>query len=189
MKYAFISGIPASGKSYLAAKIAKDIGIQHFTIDHWWKEMSGDPKLKKWVDFFWNQNETEYWHTANCEQQWENIKKQSEALWPAILAKIKETQKSNKGAVFEGVSILPHLARKDLDFSGIILLGESFEAILERNKRAPRWGKAEELVQKQAEAFWNCEKPKYKSEAEKYGYKTFFDTNLAEAELLKLLSR
>ncbi|OGN29619.1 MAG: hypothetical protein A3A33_05235 [Candidatus Yanofskybacteria bacterium RIFCSPLOWO2_01_FULL_49_25] len=188
MKYAFISGIPASGKSYLAAKVAKEVGIQHFTIDYWWEEMKGDPKLKQWVDFFWNQNEAEYWHATNCERQWENIKNQSEALWPAVLLKIKEIQKSNKGAVFEGVSILPHLARRDLGFSGIILLGESFEAILERNKRAPRWGKTEELVQKQAEVFWNCEGSKYKSEAENYGYKTFYNADVAETELLKLLS-
>src|SRR3989344_2845846 len=73
MKYTFISGIPASGKSHLASKIAKEIGIQHFTIDDWWKEMKDDPKLKKWVDFFWNKAKEKYGSTTNCEKQWENI--------------------------------------------------------------------------------------------------------------------
>ena len=30
MKYIFISGIPASGKSYLAKKVAKATGVLHF---------------------------------------------------------------------------------------------------------------------------------------------------------------
>ena len=49
MKYAFISGIPASGKSYLAAKVAKAVGVQHISIDDWREDMSKDPALKKWV--------------------------------------------------------------------------------------------------------------------------------------------
>jgi hypothetical protein len=187
MKYAFISGIPASGKSYLSAKIAKEIGIQHIEIDGWREEMKSDLALGKWVDFFWNQDEEEYWRSTSCDQQWENLKKQSKAFWPTILKKIKEIQKSEKGAIFEGVSILPHLAYGDLDFKGIFLLGESFEAILERNKRNPRWGQTKELQMKEAEAFWNCERPKYKEEAEKYGFKTFTDPLVAEKELLELL--
>ena len=43
MKYAFISGIPASGKSYLAAKVAKTVGALHIEIDELQKEMSNDP--------------------------------------------------------------------------------------------------------------------------------------------------
>lgn len=187
MKYAFISGIPVSGKSYLAAKVARIVGIQHIVIDDWREEMRKNSELKKWVDFFWNQDEKEYWRTMDCHQQWDNLKKQSEAFWPTILMKIKEVQKSGRGAIFEGVNILPLLAYQDLDFNGIILLGESFEMILERNKRDPRWGTTEELQIEEAKAFWNCERPKYKQEAEKYGFKTFIDPVLAEKELLKIL--
>ena len=81
MKYAFISGIPASGKSYLVAKIAKAIGILHIEIDEWQEEMKNDPELKKWVNFFWDQDEAEYWRTTNCDKQWENLNNQPEALW------------------------------------------------------------------------------------------------------------
>lgn len=187
MNYAFVSGIPASGKSYLAAKIAMTTGILHIEIDEWREEMKSDPELRKWVDFFWNQDEEEYWRVTSCDQQWDNLRGQSEALWPTILKRIEEIRKSGKHAIFEGVNILPHLAYRDLDFKGIILLGESFEFILERNKKDPRWGKSEELQIKEAEAFWNCERLKYKQEAEKYGFRTFTDPILAEQELLTIL--
>lgn len=187
MKYAFISGIPASGKSYLSRKIAKEVGIKHICIDDWREEMKSDPELEKWVDFFWNQDEKEYWRATNCEQHWENLRNQSETFWPTILKRIKEIQMSGEGAIFEGVNILPYIAHRDLDFQGIVLLGESFEKIVERNKQDPRWGNTEELQIQEAEAFWNCERPKYKQEAEKYGLKTFTDITEAEEELLKLL--
>lgn len=131
MNYAFISGIPASGKSYLAARVAKIVGIQHIGIDDWKKEMEENPELKKWIDFFWNKNESEYWDKTGYEEHWQNIVKQSEALWSDIIKKIRKVVKSGKPAIFEGVNILPHLARRDLDFEGLVLLGESFEKILE----------------------------------------------------------
>ena len=187
MKYTFISGIPASGKSYLAAKVAKAVGVQHISIDDWREDMSKDPALKKWVDFFWSKDEDEYWRTTSCDQQWENLKNQSESLWPAILMKIKKIQKSDDGAIFEGVNILPHLARRDFDFEGVVLLGESFEKILERNKQDPRWGKTEALQIQEAKAFWDCERSKYEQEAEKYGFKVFTDPILAEKKLLEFL--
>lgn len=187
MKYVFVSGIPASGKSLLASTVAKMTGIKHINTDDWREEMKENPELKNWVDFFWNKDEAEYWRTTNCDQQWENLKKQSEAFWPFFLSKIREIQVSKRSAIFEGVNILPHLAHKDLDFSGVVLLGESFEEILERNKRDPRWGKTDELQIKETEAFWNCERPRYEAEAKKHGYSMFSDSKLAEAELLKLL--
>lgn len=189
MNYVFISGIPASGKSYLANKIAKITGAQHIKIDDWREEIRKSSELEKWVDFFWNQDEKEYWKTTSCDQQWENLRKQSEAFWPIFLQKIKEIQGSGKDAIFEGVNILPHLAHRDLDFGGIFLLGESFEIILERNKKDPRWGETNELQTLEAEAFWNCERPKYKHEAEKYGFKTFSDPLLAEKALLEILQK
>lgn len=187
MKYAFISGIPASGKSYLAAKVAKAVGASHIEIDELRKEMRSDPELKRWVDFFWDQEEIEYWRNTNCNQQWENLKNQSETFWPIILKKINKIQESGKPAVFEGVNILPHLAIKDLGFPGIVLLGSSLEDIFERNKKEPRWGQTEELQRMETEGFWNCERPRYKAEAEKYGYPTFSDVKEAEKKLLEIL--
>ena len=187
MKYAFISGIPASGKSYLAERIAKINGTLHFKVDDWREEFRKNNNAD-WIDFFWNKNEWKYWDKTSCVEHWQNIVKQSEALWPDIVKKIEEVIKSGKPAIFEGVNILPHLAKRDLDFGGIVLLGESVEVIFERNKKDPRWGETEELQLKEAEYFYNCEGPKYKSEADKYGYEAFYDADTAEAALIKLLS-
>ena len=186
MKYTFISGIPASGKSYLAAKVAKAVGVLHVEIDDLREEMRDDMELRKWVDFFWDQDEVEYWKNTSCDQQWENLKNQSEAFWPAILKRIRKVQESENPAIFEGVNILPHLVATDLQFSGIILAGNSLKDIFERNKKEPRWGKTEELQRKEAEAFYNCEQPMYIAEAEKYGYHVFSDIKEAEKKLLEI---
>ena len=186
MKYAFISGIPASGKSYLAAKVAKAVGALHVEIDDLREEMRSDMELKKWVDFFWDKDEVEYWKNTSCGQHWENLKNQSEAFWSAILKRIRKIQESESPAIFEGVNILPHLAAKDLQFPGIVLVGDSFEDIFERNKKEPRWGKTEELQRKEAKAFYNCERPRYTVEAEKYGYQVFSDIKEAEKKLLEI---
>lgn len=185
--YVFIGGIPASGKSYLAKNIAEKVGVFHLDLDTLRDEMTKDPKLKYWVDFFWNQDEERYLTEISCEQHWQNLVKQSEAFWPTILKKVNEIKKSHESVIFEGVNILPHLAKRDLDFPGIFLLGESFEQIFERNKQNPRWGQTEELQRKEAELFFNCERLKYKEEAQKFGYKTFSDSEEAEEEVLKLL--
>ena len=187
MKYAFITGIPASGKSYLADKVARATRSLHINTDNWREELGKDDQFKSWVNFFYNKDEREYWKTTSCDDQWTNLVNQSEAFWPKFLEKIREIQKTKKSAIFEGVNILPHLARRDLDFSGIALLGESFEIILERNKQDPRWGNTKELQIKEAEAFWNCERARYQQEAEKYGFKFFTDPVAAENELLKLI--
>ena len=187
MPYVFISGIPAAGKSYLAEKIARKTGAYHLDIDSLRKEMSKDPALKKWVNFYWNQDEKKYLTETSYDEQWANLVKQSEAFWPYILKKLEELKKVHKLIIVESVNILPHLAKRDLDFPGIFLLGLSFEEIFERNKKNPRWGKTEELQRLEAENFFNFEREFYRREAEKYGYKIFTSSKDAEKELLKLL--
>jgi len=188
MRHAFITGIPTAGKSHLAKKISESLGMSFIKIDDWRDELQRDPILKEWVDFFRNKNEEEYWQITSPDQEWEDLRNQSEALWPAILKKIKETQYLDRPTIFEGVNILPHLAHRDLDFPGIVMLGDSFEVVLERNKQEPRWGSTDELIRKEAEAFWNWERPRYAAEAGKYGFKVFSDPSAAEKELTILLT-
>ena len=188
MRYAFIGGIPASGKSHLAEKIAKTTGVLHVAIDNWREEIRGDSKLKPWVNFFRDKNEEEYWKITHCEKHWENLTDQSEAFWPIIKRRIDDVVKSGKDAIFEGVNLLPHLVANDFRFPAIFLLGESFEKVFARNKRDPRWGQTEILQRKEAEIFFFCERPLYKQEAEKYGFKAFSDQLQAEKELRQLLA-
>lgn len=180
MPYQFISGIPASGKTYLAKEISDKTDVFYLSIDDLRKEMAKDSKLLSWVNFYWDKNEKEYYEKTPCEKQWDNLVKQSEAFWPFILNKINEVKTTQSSAIFEGVNILPHLAKRDLDFQGIYLLGESEEKIFQRIKEEPRWGQNEQLQKMEAGAFFKCERHKYQEEAKKYGYRCFNDAKKAE---------
>ena len=102
-----------------------------------------DPKLEPWVNFFWNLDEAHYLSTVSAEQHAQNLVNQSEAFWPSILKKVQQVQSEHKSAVFEAVSIFPHLAKQDLKFNGIILLPPSEEVIFERLQERARWSEKE----------------------------------------------
>lgn len=172
-KKIFITGIPTAGKSYLAKKLADEIGGEWYSDDDMHRELVKDPRFKKWVNFYWDQDEKTYYTSKDYEEQWQDLVKQSEGLWPGILERIAKFKNYTEPVIFEGVNILPHLAKKDLNFPGIVLLGKSFEEVLERNRKNPRWGKTEELQRLEAEEFFYGEREYYKKEAEKYGYPVF----------------
>src|SRR3989344_7705403 len=183
----FITGIPTAGKSFLAKRIIKELGGKFISADDLREELENDPKYKSWVNFYLDQDEKTYYTSTNHEQQWQNLVKQSEALWPGILEILDKSDNNEKMVIFEGVNILPHLAKRDLKFPGIVLIGKSFNETFERNKKDPRWGKTEELQKLEAEAFFYGERPHYKEEAEKYGYPVFDDVENAFKEATNLL--
>lgn len=189
MKKLFITGIPTTGKSYLAEKLANEVDGIWISIDDLREELAKDPRYKKWVNYYMDQDEYTYYTTTNYEQQWQNLVKQSEELWSGILEKIKELDKNDKPLILEGVNILPHLAKKYFDFPGVALIGKSFEETFEKNRKGPRWGKTEELQKLEAEAFFYGERVHYKSEAEKYGYPVFKSADKTYETALKLLNK
>lgn len=89
--------------------------------------------------------------------------------------------------VFECVNILPHIAKQYLDFPGIVLIGKSYEKVLERNKQAPRWGNTPELQELEARWFFEVERPHYKAEAKKYKYPVFESADEAFKKALQFL--
>ncbi len=186
MSYAFIGGIPASGKSYLAEKVAAATGAQHIALDQTRIAMLEDPGLKRWVNFLLDQNEALYWSSVTPQVHWDNLCRQSEAFWPTFEEKIKQTMAAFPSAIFEAVNLLPHLTSK-LPFSGIYLLGESQDVISERNRKNPRWGATQELQDKEAEVFYVWEGQFYKQEAEKFGFEVFSSATDAEKTLLRLM--
>ena len=186
-KRLFITGIPTAGKSYLAKKLARELNGEWLSTDNLRAELIKNPAYKPWILFYWNQDEYVYYTTTNYDEQWNNLVKQSESLWPGILEIIKERDKNDKPIIFEGVNILPHLANNDLGCEGIVLIGKSFEEVFERIKKEPRWGKTEELQRLEAKAFFEGERIRYKEEAEKYGYKVFEDVETAYKEAIKFL--
>lgn len=188
--YAFIGGTSASGKTYTAKLFVKNSGlpIHIVSIDNLRKEFSKDPKLKYWVDILWNKNEEEYWKTATYEKDIENLIKQSEAFWPSILKVVQKTKKLYKHAIFEAINIQPHLAKRDFDFPGFFLINEDYQTLLERFKKAPRWGKTEKLQKLEVEFLLKHDVPFIKKEAKKYGYKVFNNSNDAIEELKRIFS-
>lgn len=172
-KRVFITGIPTAGKSYLAKKLAAETGGIVVSVDDMRSDLYKDPEYKKWIDFYHDKDEHAYYTSVPYDEQWNNLVSQSEGMWPGIMKKIRGYDGEEKPIIFEGVNILPHLAHKDLGVPGIVLIGKLEEDIFERCKEDPRWGKTEELWKLEADAFFKGERPRYRQEGEKYGYKVF----------------
>jgi hypothetical protein len=187
MKRLFITGIPASGKSYLANKLAETVGGLVVSFDDVRESLADDDRYGKWVNFYWNQDEKTYLTNTSTEEQWGNLVAQSEGLWPVFIEKIKIFSEESRPVIFECVNILPHLAKKDLEFPGVVLLGKSYEEILKRNIQNPRWGNTKELQEMESKTFFDIERPRYREEAEKYGYPVFETADDAFSMALNLL--
>lgn len=187
-KRLFITGIPTVGKSYLAKKLSEEVGGVCVSVDDMREELSKDEKYKKWVNYYFDQDEHTYYTTTTYEERWNNLVRQSEGLWPGILARLAQYIDEDKPVIFEGVNILPHLAYRDLKIPGIVIIGRSFEETFERNKKEPRWGATEELQKREADAFFNGERPYYRDEGKKFGYPVFETPDEAWATAIQILT-
>lgn len=188
MSYAFITGIPTAGKSFLGEKIAQKFGLEHVTVDDWRDELKNDREMGKWVDYFWNQDEKQYWRTKTCDNHWEDFLKQSEAFWPFFKKRIQSYIDNERPAIFEGVYLLPRFM-DELNLEGVVLLGNSPEEVYERIKKFPRWGNTDELQRLEAKIFFYCKGPKYQEEAERFGYSAFHDLDIAEQKMINILQK
>lgn len=182
--YAFIGGTPASGKSYLAKKFVNDSGldITVISMDDLWKEMIKDPKLKKWVNLFWNMDEKKHWESTNYEKHMKLLVEQAEAFFPSIIKKVDEVKAKGEYAIFEGVSLLPHLVKRHFDFPGLFLVSDDEDMLFKRLNENPRWSKNGDLQKLEATYFVQYETRFIREEAAKYGYKVFNDSVDAEEE-------
>lgn len=186
MQSIFITGIPTAGKSHLSRRLVVESEYTLFDVDTLRETMRNNLELRPWVDFFFSLDEKQYYQTASCELQWQNLVNQSEAFWPTVKKDI--FSRIGKGNyIIEGVNLLPHLV-SELHINGVVLLGESYEKTLERNKESPRWGDTEELQIMEAKAFFFCEREQYRREADKYGIKWFEDNEEAYEYLKKLVA-
>ncbi len=137
--------------------------------------------------FYYNQDETNYYAQTSSEDCWNHLVKQSEALWPNTLERIRTHEAAQKGFIIEGANLLPHLIARDTTLTGVYLLGRSFKEVLERLRAEPRWGETKELQQKEAEDLFFSQRPHYEAEAKQFGFQTFEDSSLAESTLRTLL--
>jgi 2-phosphoglycerate kinase len=186
-KRLFITGIPTAGKTYLAKRLADEVGGVVVILDDFRESLSKDEKYKKWTNFYLNKDEEKYLKETRPEEQWKDLVNQSEGLWPAFLEEIAKYENEEKTVIFECVNILPHLAKRDLYFAGIVLIGSSYEEILKRNIESPRWGDTLTLQELEAKHFFEIERVYYKREAEKYDYPTFETADQAFDTAVKLI--
>ena len=186
MRRLFITGIPTSGKSYLAKKLADEVGGIAVFLDDYREELTNDERYKKWVNLYLDKDEKSYLEKTDSDKQWANLVAQSEALWPAFLEKINSFSIEANPVIFECVNLLPHLMQKQ-NFSGLVLIGDSYENVLKRNTEYPRWGETRQLQELEAMTFFNVERPRYTSEAKKYGYPIFETADQAHTKGLELL--
>jgi hypothetical protein len=185
----FITGIPTAGKSYLAKSLAEQTGGIAVLLDDVREDLASDPRYKEWVNFYLDRDEKEYLTNTSSQKRWRDLVLQSEAIWPALLKEIESYANEERPVIFECVNILPHLAKRDLDFPGICLIGTSFEETLKRNMKDPRWGATEELQKLEAEHFFSAERPAYEKEALAYGYLVFKTADEAMNTALSCLSK
>ncbi len=186
MKHFFITGTPNAGKSTLAKRIADKCDMLHIDVDSWREKMWQDESIRPWVDFFKDKDEMEYWSITTPEEDFQNLVNQSEAFWPFILKNINAIVERDAPAVFEAVNILPHLAKRDLPFDGVVLVNTSVDTNLERLKIRPRWGASGELQKIEAVRFAQ-QADLYVKEAEKYGFRVFENDKEAEAYMINVL--
>lgn len=187
-KRLFITGIPTSGKTYLGNKLAEAVGGICVSIDNMRVDLVKEEKYKKWVNYYLDKDEYSYYSTTSYDKQWSNLVEQSEGLWPGTLERIVKYKGEKRPVIFEGVSMLPHLVDRDLHIPGIVLIGRSFEEILQRNMRNPRWGDSESLQKMEAKSFFECERPHYTEEADKYGCSVFETPDEAWSSAIKILT-
>ena len=185
-KRIFITGIPTAGKSYLAKRLADAVNGIHVQVDHIRKNVKDHPEYEKHVNFYYKQDKGTYYRTTTYDEQWKNLVDQSEGIWPEVLEKIDAYRNEIRPVIFEGVNILPHLAKKDLSFGGVCIIGKSLEDVIKRNTEDPRWDDTE--IEIQSEAFFFGERPRYRAEAEKYGYPVFESSDDAFEKGLELIS-
>ena len=187
-KRLFITGIPTSGKSYLAMQLAEKMGGLAVLLDDFREELArGSEVYKKWTNFYLDQDEATYYAHITPEESWDSLVGQSEGLWPGFLGKIDSYRNENRPVIFECVNMLPHLAHRDLKFPGICLVGRSYKETLTRNKKDPRWGKSVELQEFEAKEFFFMEGPRYREESEKYSYPVFAGADEAFDKAYELL--
>mgnify|MGYP001570963722 FL=1 len=183
--YTFIGGTQVAGKSYSSKKFVENSGLNITLIktDALRLEMINDPKLRKWINVFWDRDEHEFWQNTNYEDYVQLLVGQSEAFFPIIMKTVNKIMAERKHAIFEGVNLLPHLVNKHISFPALFLVCDDRELIFSRLKEHPRWGGTEQFQRTEAEYIVKYDTRFIREEAIKFGYKVFNNPSFIEQEL------
>lgn len=188
--YVFIGGPPTAGKTHLAQEfISKNnLEILHVKTDDIRNGLKQDPNLRGWVNFFKDKDEIEYWKKNTPSQHINNVIKQAKALWPEILKNIEQKTNTHQNIIFDGVSFLPELTRKFLNFDGFYLIPKDVETIFRRLLAHSRWGRTEDLKREEAKAFFYGDTKFFEMSAKANGYKVFNNIEDGYNELARLFN-
>lgn len=118
-KRLFITGIPTSGKSYLAEKLAKEVSGIAIMLDNYRKDFAKEEKYRKWTNFLFDKNEYEYLTKTTPGKLWKNLVAQSEGLWPAFSQEIKRT-KMKKNPWYLNASIYSRILQNNIWISLVL---------------------------------------------------------------------
>lgn len=174
-----IGGAPTTGKSTMAALVAKHLNLPWISTDQIREIMrvvaprDEYPKLFSSEGYDAQQFLTEF----SAEEIADMEREQGEAVWPSIKKFIKDDYTWRAGFVMEGVNILPHLVAQDFaddqEAKAVFLVDEDADRIKDVVYTRGVWGVAKEYSDdlKQKEIEWVLDfSHKIRAEAEKHGY-------------------
>jgi 2-phosphoglycerate kinase len=195
-KIILIGGAPTTGKSTMAALVAKHLNLPWISTDQIRETMrlvarrEDYPKLFNIEGYDAQKFLTEFSASEIADIELE----QSEAVWVGIKKFIENDYTWKKGFVMEGVGILPHLVAKDFannkEITSVFLVDEDADRIKDVIYNRGLWDDAKKYSDdlKPKEIEWVLDfSHKLRAEAEKYGYPTI-EVQKKDTDLQAVLS-
>lgn len=180
-KIILIGGAPTTGKSTMAALVAKHLNLPWISTDQIRETMrlvarrEDHPKLFNPEGYDAQKFLTEFSASEIADMELE----QGEAVWPGIKKFIEDDYTWKEGFVMEGVNILPHLVAQDFsdnkEVKAVFLVDEDADRIKDVVYNRGLWDGAKEYSDdlKPKEIEWVLDfSHKLKAEAEKHNYPT-----------------
>ncbi len=180
-KIILIGGAPTVGKSYLARKLSKSLGIPWISTDTIRSQMRKKVKKKDYPKIFFfgegtNAVATDYLTNHTPSQIVKHQNEESEEVWIGVSETINNALEIKKSLIIEGVAVLPYLASKRMNEDKRIrvafLVDENVERIRKTIFTRGLWDKASKYPDsvKEKEVEWVMAFNDYiKKEAKKYG--------------------
>lgn len=174
-----IGGAPTTGKSTMAALVAKHLNLPWISTDQIREIMRSVARREDHSTLFNPEGcdaqkfLTEFSASEIADMELE----QSKAVWPGIKKLIEDGYPWGKGFVMEGVNILPHLVAQDFsdnkEVKAVFLVDEDADRIKDVVYNRGLWDGAKEYSDdlKPKEIEWVLDfSHKLKAEAKRYGY-------------------
>jgi 2-phosphoglycerate kinase len=182
-----VGGMPAAGKSTLAAKLSHHLNLSWLSTDHVGiilravASRETHPELFTWEGY----DEQPSSREPTADEIVDNELAKAEHNWLGVRKLIQEDYTWTDGAVIEGVDILPHLVARDFpgsDAVRAVFIGEQERGRIRATLRArgPFWDEEKEVE-------WVLKfGQRVRSEAERYGF-AWIDIEKNDGDVLKVL--